>query len=465
LEGYKLVVENIDEVVSVIRKSASIADAKIALSERFGLSEIQATAIVQMPLGRLSGMERDKIEAELARLHALIIELEGILADPAKVAQIIKDEMSEIKRKFGDARRTEILPATDDIELEDLIEKHECVITLTKAGYIKRLPADTYTAQHRGGKGIIGMTTKEDDYVDTMAAVHSHSYLLLFTNLGKVHMRKAYQIPEASRTAKGTNIVNVIEMQQGEKITSMISLEEFSENEYLTMVTKQGVIKRTLLSEYEYHRKGGKIALNLDEGDELVFVMHTHGECDLILATTNGYAVRFTEANVRPMGRTARGVKGITLRGDDYVTGVALVSEGEKLVTITENGYGKRTEFSDFREMKNRGGVGVQCHSISDKTGKLCGIASVSDDDDLMMITDAGTIIRTPVSDIPTYSRTAGGVIMMRLADGQKLVNFTKAKKAEENEDQKEAEEIEAIEVTEEVNLDVTETESPEAEE
>jgi DNA gyrase subunit A len=254
-------------------------------------------------------------------------------------------------------------------------------------------------------------------------------------------------------------------MQQGEKITSMISLEEFSENEYLTMVTKQGVIKRTLLSEYEYHRKGGKIALNLDEGDELVFVMHTHGECDLILATTNGYAVRFTEANVRPMGRTARGVKGITLRGDDYVTGVALVSEGEKLVTITENGYGKRTEFSDFREMKNRGGVGVQCHSISDKTGKLCGIASVSDDDDLMMITDAGTIIRTPVSDIPTYSRTAGGVIMMRLADGQKLVNFTKAKKAEENEDQKEAEEIEAIEVTEEVNLDVTETESPEAEE
>jgi DNA gyrase subunit A len=417
------------------------------------LSDAQAQAIVDMTLGKLTGMEREKIEEELARLHALIIELEGILADPAKVAQIIKDEMSEIKRKFGDARRTEILPATDDIELEDLIEKHECVITLTKAGYIKRLPADTYTAQHRGGKGIIGMTTKEDDYVDTMAAVHSHSYLLLFTNLGKVHMRKAYQIPEASRTAKGTNIVNVIEMQQGEKITSMISLEEFSENEYLTMVTKQGVIKRTLLSEYEYHRKGGKIALNLDEGDELVFVMHTHGECDLILATTNGYAVRFTEANVRPMGRTARGVKGITLRGDDYVTGVALVSEGEKLVTITENGYGKRTEFSDFREMKNRGGVGVQCHSISDKTGRLCGIASVCDDDDLMMITDAGTIIRTPVSDVPTYSRTAGGVIMMRLADGQKLVNFTTAKKADDEELDEVIETVETTEATEPVEI------------
>ena len=422
------------------------------------LSDAQAQAIVDMTLGKLTGMERDKIEEELARLHALIIELEGILADPAKVAQIIKDEMSEIKRKFGDARRTEILPATDDIELEDLIEKHECVITLTKAGYIKRLPADTYTSQHRGGKGIIGMTTKEDDYVDTMAAVHSHSYLLLFTNLGKVHMRKAYQIPEASRTAKGTNIVNVIEMQQGEKITSMISLEEFSENEYLTMVTKYGIIKRTLLSEYEYHRKGGKIALNLDEGDELVFVMHTHGECDLILATANGYAVRFTEANVRAMGRTARGVKGITLRGDDYVTGVALVGEDKKLITITQNGYGKRTEFSDFREMKNRGGVGVQCHSISEKTGRLCGIASVSDEDDLMMITDAGTIIRTPVSDVPTYSRTAGGVIMMRLSDGQTLVNFTVAKKA----DEEEIEEIESTESTEPVEITDEPTETAE---
>ena len=469
-EGYHIATDNIDRIVEIMKTSKSIPEAKERLMNEFftvtykdgyeselgnvrQLSDAQAQAIVDMTLGKLTGMERDKIEEELARLHALIIELESILADPAKVAQIIKDEMSEIKRKFGDARRTEILPATDDIDLEDLIEKHECVITLTKAGYIKRLPADTYTAQHRGGKGIIGMTTKEDDYVDTMAAVHSHSYLLLFTNLGKVHMKKAYQIPEASRTAKGTNIVNIIDMQQGEKITSMISIEEFSENEYLTMVTKQGVIKRTLLSEYEYHRKGGKIALNLDEGDELVFVMHTHGECDLILATANGYAVRFTEANVRPMGRTARGVKGITLRGDDYVTGVALVGEGKKLITITENGYGKRTEFSDFREMKNRGGVGVQCHSISDKTGRLCGIASVCDDDDLMMITDAGTIIRTPVSDVPTYSRTAGGVIMMRLADGQKLVNFTTAKKADEEELDEVIETVETTEATEPVEI------------
>jgi DNA gyrase subunit A len=380
-------------------------------------------------------MERDKIEEELARLHALILELEGILADESKIAQVIKDEMNEIKRKYNDQRRTEIVAATDDIELEDLIEKHNCVITVTNAGYIKRLPADTYAAQHRGGKGIIGMTTKENDFIEKVLAVHSHSYLMMFTNKGKVHTRKAYQIPEASRTAKGTNIVNIIELLPEEKITAMISVEEFAEGEYLTMVTKKGVIKRTLLTEYEYQRKGGKIALNLDEDDELVFVMHTHGECDIVLATREGNAVRYTEANVRPMGRTARGVRGISLRGDDYVTGVAIVEEGKSLITVTENGFGKRTDFDDFRVMMHRGGLGVTCHRLSDKTGKLCGIRTVSDEDDLMMITDSGTIIRTPVSGIPTYSRTAGGVIVMRLGEGQKLVNFT-AVAHEEPEDQ-----------------------------
>ena len=303
--------------------------------------------------------------------------------------------------------------------------------------YIKRLPANTYSAQRRGGKGIIGMTTKEDDFIDTVAAIHSHSFLLLFTNLGKVHMRKAYQIPEASRTAKGTNIVNVIDkMEPGEKITALISVEGFNEGEYLTMVTKQGVIKRTLLTEYEYQRKGGKIALNLDEGDELIFVMHTHGDRDIIIATANGSAVRFTESNARAMGRTARGVRGIRLRDGDYVTGVAIVEEDKSLITITQNGYGKRTLYSDFREMKSRGGLGVQCHNINEKTGLLCGIASVSDDDDLMMITDAGTIIRTPVCDVPHYSRTAGGVIMMRLNEGQTLVNFTKVPREEEPEEE-----------------------------
>ena len=465
-EGYHIAIDNIDRIVEIMKTSKSIPEAKERLMAEFftvtyqdgyenelgnvrQLSEAQAQAIVEMTLGKLTGMERDKIEEELARLHALIIELEGILADETKIMQIIKDEMTEIKRKYGDARRSEIVAATDDIELEDLIEKHNCVITVTNAGYIKRLPADTYSAQHRGGKGIIGMNTKENDFVEKVMALHSHSYLMMFTNKGKVHTRKAYQIPEASRTAKGTNIVNIIEMLPDEKITAMISVEGFNEGEYLTMVTKNGVIKRTLLSEYEYQRRGGKIALRLDEDDELVFVMHTHGECDIVLATKQGSAVRYTEANVRPMGRTARGVRGIKLRGDDCVTGVAVVEEGKSLVTVTENGFGKRTDFEDFREMKTRGGYGVTCHKLTEKTGLLCGIRTVAEDDDLMMITDSGTIIRTPVSDIPTYSRTAGGVIVMRLGEGQKLVNFTAV--AHEEPEEEEASEIEAIETAETV--------------
>ena len=280
------------------------------------------------------------------------------------------------------------------------------------------------------------MTTKEEDFIEQVLALHSHSYLLMFTNKGRVHTRKAYQIPEASRTAKGTNIVNIIDLQPEERITAIISIDDFCEGEYLTMVTRNGIIKRTLLTEYEEKRRGGKIALNLDEGDELVFVMHTHGECSIILATANGNAVRYAEQNVRAMGRTARGVKGISLRDGDYVTGVAILREGESLLTVTENGFGKRTEYDDFREMLHRGGFGVTCHRLSDKTGKLCGIQSVSEDDDLMLITDGGTIIRTPVHGIPTYSRTAGGVIVMRLSEGQRLVNFTKVAREEDIEDE-----------------------------
>ena len=462
-EGYHIAIDNIDRIVEIMKTSRSIPEAKERLMAEFftvtyrdgyenelgnvrQLSEAQAQAIVEMTLGKLTGMERDKIEEELARLHALILELEGILADESKIAGIIKDEMSEIKRKYSDPRRTDIVAAVDDIELEDLIEKHNCVVTMTHAGYIKRLPADTYSAQRRGGKGVIGMATKENDFIEKVLALHSHSYLMMFTNKGKVHTRKAYQIPEASRTAKGSYAANIIEMLPEEKITAMISVEAFGEGEYLTMVTKKGVIKRTLLTEYEYQRKGGKIALHLDEDDELVFVMHTHGECDLILASAAGLAVRFTEANVRPMGRTARGVRGIRLRGDDHVTGVAVVEEGKSLITVTENGFGKRTEYEDFREMKNRGGHGVTCHKLSEKTGALCGIRSVSQEDDLMMITDSGTIIRTPVCDIPTYSRTAGGVILMRLNEGQRLVNFTAVAHEEPEE---EPEEIEGVEVKE----------------
>ena len=431
LEGYKIANDNIDDIVNLIRSTASIPDAKEKLMTGFGLTETQAQAIVEMTLGKLTGLERQKIEDELDKLHALITELRGILADEDKIKEIIKTEMLEIRRKYADARRTEIVPATDDISLEDLIERHDCVITLTHAGYIKRLPADTYAAQHKGGKGIIGMTTKEEDFIEKLMVVHSHSYLMLFTNTGKVFMRKAYQIPEASRTAKGTNIVNLIETVPGEKITAMISVAGFGENEYLTMVTRQGVIKRTLLSEYEYQRKGGKIALNLDEGDELVFVMHSMGDKDVLLATHEGSAARFSESQVRPLSRTARGVRGVKLREGDFVVGAVIVDDSKQLITVTENGYGKRTPFDDFR-VKGRGGLGVTCHNLTDKTGLLAGIAAVTDDDDLMMITNTGTIIRTPVAQINTYSRTAAGVIVMRLGEGQTLVGFSKVAHEEE---------------------------------
>ena len=456
-EGYKIALDNIDEIVQIMKTSPSIPESKLTLMERFGLSDLQAQAIVEMTLGKLTGMERSKIEDELLRLHNLIAELESILADMGKVKQIIKDEMTAIRDRYNDERRTEIVPAEQEIILEDLIERHSCVITLTHAGYIKRQPADTYSAQNRGGKGIIGMATKEEDYIEKVVAVNSHSYLMMFTNTGKVQMRKAYLIPEAGRTAKGQNIVNILEMTEGEKITACISVDAFDEETYLTMVTKQGVIKRTLLSEYEYQRRGGKIALNLDEGDELVYVVATKGECDLMIATAQGQAVRFSESNVRAMGRTARGVRGIKLREGDYVAGVCVVDEGKDLLCITENGFGKRSPFADFRLMKNRGGYGVTCYNLTEKSGMLTGIAAVTDEDDIMMITDSGTIIRTPVSGVPSRSRSAGGVIVMRLGEEQKLVNFTITAHADEEE-----EDVEAIEDTE--NTEVTEvTEGTEA--
>ena len=446
-EGYKIALDNIDEIVEIMKTSESINASKATLIERFGLTDIQAQAIVEMTLGRLTGMERQKIEDELDRLHALICELEGILADENKIKEIIKEEMLEIKRKYADERRTKIEQAIDDIDLEDMIEKHNCVITMTRAGYIKRLPSDTYSAQHRGGKGITAMATRDEDFIERVEVVFSHSTLLFFTNTGRVQALRAFQIPEASRTAKGSNIVNLLALSNGEKVTAMISVNEFTEGEYLTMVTRQGIIKKTLLSEYEYQRKGGKIAINLDEGDELLFVTKTNGENEIILATREGNAVRFDESNVRPMGRSARGVRGIRLKGDDYVVGVVNVEDDKKLLTVTENGFGKRTDFEDFRLMKNRGGGGVICHNLTDKTGLLAGIIAVDDEDDIMMITDSGIIIRTPASGVSIYSRTASGVIMMRLEEGQKLVNVTKTAKEEEKTEEEGSEEnTEAVE-------------------
>lgn len=429
-EGYKIAIDHIDEIIELIKKSASVSDAKANLMARYGLTDVQAQAIVDMTLGKLSGMERQKIEDRLAYLEARVDELRGILADESKVKGILREELTAIKEKFSDERRTRIVDATDDIDLEDLIERHTCVVTLTNAGYIKRLPADTYTAQHRGGKGLIGMTTKEEDFIEKVVVANSHSYILFFTNNGKVYMRKVYQIPEASRTAKGTNLVNLIEMESGERVTAMIEVPSFAEEGYLTMVTKCGIIKRTPLSEYEYQRKGGKRAISLDEGDELVFVRRTEGDTEIIIATHDGSAVRFEESGARAMGRTARGVRGIRVAEGDEVCGVALVEAGKKLVTITENGYGKLSDFEDFRTMKNRGGKGVAAHGLSEKTGALASIATVDSEDDLMLITNEGMIIRTPVTDIPTYSRTAGGVRVMRLGEGEKIVNFAKVARA-----------------------------------
>ena len=439
LEGYKIAIDNIDEVIKIIKSSESIPAAKLALIERFGLSEAQAQAIVEMTLGKLSGLERQKVEDRIAKLAELVAELRSILADEGKVREILKSELEEIKKKYGDARRSELCEAVDEIDLEDLIERHTCVITVSHTGYIKRQRADVYSAQNRGGKGIIGMTTKEDDYVENVIVSNSHSNLMFFTSKGRVYAKKAYRIPEASRTAKGTNLVNIIELQEGEKVTAIIPIKEFTEGEYLTMVTKCGVIKRTLLSEFEYQRKGGKIAINLDCDDELIFVRHTKGDESLIIATRNGLAVRFDENNVRCMGRGARGVRGITLADDDYVVGVCVVDENKKMLTITEGGMGKRTLFSDFRQMKNRGGRGVCCHNITDKTGKLAVVITVADDDDIMLITNEGTIIRTPVESVNVYSRTATGVIVMRLSEGAYINNATRLEKQEEIEENAES--------------------------
>ena len=452
-EGYKLAIDNIDEVISIIRASESTPAAKEKLRERFGFSEEQAQAIVEMTLGRLSGLERQKVEDRLNKLHATVVELKGILSDENKIKDIIKNELLEIKRKYSDDRRTEIIDSDDDIDIEDLIERHECVITLTNSGYIKRIPADTYSAQRRGGKGLIAMHTKDEDYIERVLVANSHSYLLMFTDNGKIFVRKVYRIPEASRTAKGSNLINIIEIEKGERVTAMIALPEFTHGEYLTMVTEKGVIKRTDLEEYEYQRKGGKIAINLDEGDRLIFVGHTTGKEDVLIATRNGYAVRFHEDKVKIVGRTARGVRGIDLREGDIVCGAVIVDETRQLLTITENGFGKKSSFDDF-EPRNRGILGVIAHNISDKTGKLAAIACTDENKDVMVITNEGTIIRTATDVIPTYKRATTGVKIMRLDDGAVVANTTLADKEED------LPEDEAAEVTE--AADTADTPKPE---
>lgn len=435
-EGFKIAIDYIDEVIRIIRASDSVADAKVNLMARFGLDEVQAQAIVDMTLGRLSGMERKKIEDHLIELYAKIEEYKGILADEGKVKQIIKDDMADIKAKYGDDRRTAIEEAEDDILIEDLIDREDCVITVTNAGYVKRLPAETYTSQRRGGRGITAMSTKEEDFVSNVYISHSHDFLLMFSNLGKMYIKKCYEIPEAGRTAKGTNIVNLLSLSEGETITTAIPITGFTDHEYLVMVTKNGVVKRVALSEYNTKRSTGIFAITLDEGDELLYVMKTDGTNTILAATKDGMAIRFDENDVRAMGRQARGVKLMNIDRETVVVGAVSVPADTSLITaltVTEGGFGKRTRLEDF-PVQNRGGKGIICHRINEKTGELVGLELVEDGDDCMIITDEGIIIRTAVSEIPVYGRTTSGVIAMRTAEGSKVTGFTKVKTVKEEE-------------------------------
>ncbi len=433
-EGYKIALDHIDEVIEIIKKSASIPDAKAKLCERFGLDEVQAQAIVDMTLGRLSGLERQKIEDRLAKLYEEIARIEGILADEGKLKALIKEEMLAIKEKYGDKRLTEIVPVEDEIEIEDLIERHNCIITMTHAGYVKRQRADTYSAQHRGGKGIIGMQTKEEDYIEKVISVDTHSDLMIFTDAGKVFVRRAHRIPEATRQSKGTNIINIIEKEPNEAVTAFISVSGYDEDKYLVMVTKNGTIKRTSLAEFAYQRKGGKRALTLDEGDELVFVRETDGTSDIMIATNVGRCVRFHEDDIPVHGRNARGVRGIKMKDGERVVGVTIPEAGESLFSVTEKGFGKRTEFEHY-EPRHRGGSGLTCHGVNEKTGELAGIASVAPGDDIMIITESGIIIRTSADEISTYGRAASGVIVMRTEEDDRVVNFTVIKDIPEGEE------------------------------
>ncbi|HAN21491.1 MAG: DNA gyrase subunit A [Clostridiales bacterium GWF2_36_10] len=448
-EGLKIAIDNIDEVIQIIRSSSNICEAKENLIARFGFTEIQAQAIVEMTLGRLSGLERKKIEDRLISLYALIEELKGILADKDKITAIIKEDLNDIKNRYGDERRTDIVEVENEILMEDLIERENSVITVTHAGYIKRLPSETYSAQRRGGKGITAMSTKEEDFVKDVIISHSHDFLLMFSNLGKMYIKKCYEIPESGRTAKGINLVNVLSLDEGEKITAIIPVTEFTEDENLVLLTKFGVIKRVSLMDYKTRRTAGLYAVTLDEGDELLYVMKTTGNEQIIAATRKGLSIRFDEQDVRVMGRQARGVRAMRLAASDYIVGSAIIPKDYvdsdiKVITITEGGYGKRCDIDEYT-LQNRGGKGIICHRLSEKTGSLAGIAIVEPTDEIMLITDSGIIIRTKVDEIPIYGRSAGGVIVMRLGEDASIVGFASVKIEETASDELETEDSEEI--------------------
>lgn len=435
LEGLKLAIDFIDEVIAIIRASKDQPAAKAALCERFGLDDIQASAIVAMRLGQLSGLERVKIEQELAEIHAKVAELEGILADVCKVRAIVKSELAVICEKYKDERRTEIQTVSGEIDIEDLIPVEDCVVTMTHYGYIKRQPMDVYKSQRRGGRGIQGMTRRDEDFVEELFIASTHDYVLFFTDRGRVYRLKCYEIPESSRAARGTNIVNLLPLDQDEKVQTMIRLAEYTEGKYLVMVTVNGIIKRTDVTEYDTARKSGVIAINLDEDDSLAWVRLTDGKSDLIVGTRGGMAIRFNETDARPLGRTARGVRAIALEPGDRVVGMARVREDGTLLTVTDKGQGRRTPFDEYRQ-QTRAGKGVINYRVDDDKGYIAGIRTINDDDDAILITDDGVIIRIPVSQIAVQSRYAGGVRVMRVSGETRVVSMARAQHEEpEDED------------------------------
>ena len=418
LEGLKIALDNIDEVIEIIRNSYD--DAKERLMERFGLSDIQAQAILDMRLKTLSGLQREKIEEEYAELMKLIEHLRAILASDKLVYDIIKEELLEIKDKFGDERKTKIVAAEGEFDVEDLIKEEQCVVALTHFGYVKRMPIDTYKSQKRGGKGITGIATREEDFVKQIFTCSTHDTILFFSNKGKVYRLRGYEIPEASRTAKGTAIVNLLMLDGGEKISAVIPIANFADGKYLLMATKNGIIKKTALNEYMSVRKSGLIGITLKEEDELIDVRLTDGEDNVVLVTYKGMCITFDEKDVRPMGRVSQGVIGIRLDDDDYVIGMESIIHGSKatLLAITENGFGKRTELDEYR-VQTRGGKGVTTYKVTPKTGNLVGIRIATDDEDVMLITDTGTIIRLRVSEISVLGRSTQGVTLMRTNEGK----------------------------------------------
>ncbi len=474
LEGYKIAIDNIDEVVQIIRQNKTVADAKAALIARFSLSDVQGQAIVEMPLGRLAGLEIEKILEEMAEKQKLVAYLEGILADKEKLLALLKEELLEIRKKYGDERRTTIEQAADDIVLEDLIEKHKAVVTITHAGYIKRQKLSDYEAQRAGGKGMRALTTKEEDSIRDLFVSHSHNFVFFFSNQGRLYVKKCYEIPEASRTAKGTNLVNVLNLKEGEKITAYLSVQKLGTEEILSFVTRDGFVKRTPLKLFRHVRRDGVKAITLNEGDELLFVNKTEGDGDLFVAATSGLAVRFAESEIRLMGRTARGVRAMRLTEGAAICGavsIAHVGEERSLVTMTDNGVGKRSSFDEF-STKHRGGKGMKCQALGGKAGtQVIGILAVSEEDDLLLIASDGKLVRVHAADISKVGRGSAGIYVMRPEEGESLTSIQRvtpeeelqkaAEKAEESGEEIFGEEVPDLPETEEEE-EPTEEETPE---